>query len=1150
MIEFIDKDSLSIEEINLYLLDSTKTIKQRLCSKLNIDFTVNNEYIQFLNDIDFLKQSQTIYYLNFYQKIIDSAKQNKMFAVKHLSFDDYFIPFLLNNKTLISSIESMISNKHYDLSFYFNQYYSNIQDFIDKNEYADKIKKIVGTHTSLSSFQKRIAFLITETTNKLNLFMKKELVQTNYIKSFEETEGESFTDFVIEANSISIHFKIDKSILELFNDILVNETYSFVKCKGFYKFFKHQKPNLEWLNEKDELDEKIHVFYNNKIMFITEIEPETFTVEFITTVPTESSLSELKLIFNEIFTFRINDFFNIQSTEIKGDFTFPSFRFNKYVMSDLISINEIFRNLFTLNEDKVPQSQKSTFHVYFKKNQIKLTSYFSYVLSNEVPVFNVKVRSSKFDFIQPYQLILSKLLVKEYKTKFDSIVKVYQKYQSIIPSFEEKFTFTDGRLVSMKEKADVFPAKYRSKVQKYPNIYSNDDETLENIRKNKTFEVMKFPTYPMNLVDDSVRYVCDRSKGYTVPGVNINTFENKDKYPYLPQCFQKEQILKKKDPVFNQRFRYYNIEGKDDVFVPEVEVFETLPVKEDKQQKIKLSGFMSKNIYGYLPEKIREIFIIADSKIDDYDWYRLGVTDNNNINSFIISVLTALQHDDLTSFNIDDIRTEILADLAVLAKQENFDKSLIDITTDIVDNNSYLNPRLYIHLLEHRYKCNIILFDKNNFILPRSINGYYQNKNDYNYIFIYEHNDETQYCCEVIGRYKLKEKTFQSLFDAKKSICQTIMNLYFNLYDIETQIFPKFETKSQIIDASGKCRGINVDFNDTMATLFFQENVFQPIDAPIGDIFEIEEEKIDLLKTTFALSNVVVKEGFLNANIIIDGRKILVFFKIKSGNQISLSSFNLYNKLSRYISQYFIWYYSTFLHQYTDIKNIYHEPFKNLDIILSMIDINVHKDNFIKQCISIVPTHQYTLIPNKFSLENSGIIINNKLVIKSNDTLRKLFYVLKMFIQRHLISFLSFFQKKTIDNYYIDVIDFDQKPLQIICKGYDYTLQWIQDFFDNTLFSANFVFNILRDDKTCFLYQNLAYFNGKMFTVYRSSSLNNAISISLNAKNIFNDEPLDYILSTFKNNKLLSSYYVNHDQPNSYNIHIVTQNSLFFSFLT
>ena len=68
MIEFIDKDIPdNIIQIKLYLLDSTRTIKQRLCAKLNINFNANNEYIQFESNIDFLEKSQSIYFVNYFQ---------------------------------------------------------------------------------------------------------------------------------------------------------------------------------------------------------------------------------------------------------------------------------------------------------------------------------------------------------------------------------------------------------------------------------------------------------------------------------------------------------------------------------------------------------------------------------------------------------------------------------------------------------------------------------------------------------------------------------------------------------------------------------------------------------------------------------------------------------------------------------------------------------------------------------------------------------------------------------------------------------------------------------------------------------------------------------------------------------------------------
>jgi hypothetical protein len=352
----------------------------------------------------------------------------------------------------------------------------------------------------------------------------------------------------------------------------------------------------------------------------------------------------------------------------------------------------------------------------------------------------------------------------------------------------------------------------------------------------------------------------------------------------------------------------------------------------------------------------------------------------------------------------------------------------------------------------------------------------------------------------------------------------------------------------QIIDVSGKCRGFNFKVKDDIVSMFFDKSLYQPCNILLGSIYEVKKDKIDTLSSFFNLFDISIENSFLFSKIVIDGKPNPVYFKIKTTNDINLTSFNFYNKLSRYITQYFIWLYSRFLQEFTELQKL--DSYKDYDAILATIDINLHKNDFIKQYIVIIPSFNYDIIPNKFSIEDSGIMSGSKLVVKSRETLRKLFYVLKMYIERHFTTFLSFHNKKTLDNYFVDIIDFDEKPSQFICKGYNYTLQWIQDFFDNSIISANFVFNTLKNDKTFFYYQNDNYFNGKNYTVYKCFSLNDALTTSLNAKNVFIDVEIDYILSTFKNNILISTYYVDHKNPNTHGIHIAFQDAMFFSFLT
>ena len=83
-----------------------------------------------------------------------------------------------------------------------------------------------------------------------------------------------------------------------------------------------------------------------------------------------------------------------------------------------------------------------------------------------------------------------------------------------------------------------------------------------------------------------------------------------------------------------------------------------------------------------------------------------------------------------------------------VGRQEMYDSNVEQIRNGISQTDSYLDPHLYASILEHAYKCNIIVFkrigNETRLTLPRHKYAYYKNitTND-PFIFIYEHQGRT-----------------------------------------------------------------------------------------------------------------------------------------------------------------------------------------------------------------------------------------------------------------------------------------------------------------------------------------------------------------------------------------------------------------------
>ena len=69
---------------------------------------------------------------------------------------------------------------------------------------------------------------------------------------------------------------------------------------------------------------------------------------------------------------------------------------------------------------------------------------------------------------------------------------------------------------------------------------------------------------------------------------------------------------------------------------------------------------------------------------------------------------------------------------------------------------------------------------------------------------------------------------------------------------------------------------------------------------------------------------------------------------------------------------------------------------------------------------------------------------DNKLVLKNEDTINRLKYLLKLEIVRDYDKILSYYSRQSIENYYQDISDFDTFSFQIIIYGDDAITKFIQ----------------------------------------------------------------------------------------------------------
>ena len=62
-----------------------------------------------------------------------------------------------------------------------------------------------------------------------------------------------------------------------------------------------------------------------------------------------------------------------------------------------------------------------------------------------------------------------------------------------------------------------------------------------------------------------------------------------------------------------------------------------------------------------------------------------------------------------------------------------------------------------------------------------------------------------------------------------------------------------------------------------------------------------------------------------------------------------------------------------------------------------------------------------TQVNNEFNIQNNGIMVDNKLIIKSTKTLKKMNFLLNLMIEKYTDKLLNYYKLKYIENFYTEI---------------------------------------------------------------------------------------------------------------------------------
>jgi hypothetical protein len=743
------------------------------------------------------------------------------------------------------------------------------------------------------------------------------------------------------------------------------------------------------------------------------------------------------------------------------------------------------------------------------------------------------------------------------------------------------------------------------------NMYKHSIENNQDILIFPSKELKGFQ--PRRYICDSER---NRQNKHIYPGLKENKFFKKgnDIFKYLPCCFpvsQRKKLLeaKKEDPVIAN---FYLFEGDDVSADNQLMIIEEAEEKKEdenndtefvknknaeaikselskhQQDKIKTNKFVKEFCSGMLPPKLNILFENLQTN-EGYAFYRFGV--KKSANSFIdciqtIKSLSPTNEDNKFWLYTEDLR-RMFSRYSSLSKQENYDKTIRDIKKEIKDVKSYFNPLQYVRILEEYYKYNIFLFIRNDdsteyMSLPHHKDGYYKTNKKHKCVFIYIHggseSDITDYPqCEIIALSNNKKTNdVQCEFDYESEIAQKIIYIYNRLDNInyldenDDDNLNKLNPVSQYVDEFGKTRVLNFKQNDDKTISLFLKKPISPRDLPIDNNFYLiddnnavndvisylnlqnlsqkiikkdDKSKMTELNGKFgSLDTMVYFRNYTIPNVKIKDEKFSLTIGFNDENYLGL--FKLNKKIASYISEYFIWFYSNYIYEQQELNPLLNVEVVDQDLLNNFIDAKILIDDAFSY-------YDFELI-NRFSLRTSEFVKDGKLVLNSEEMLKRLIYNLRIEINRNFHTVMNYRNHTFLQNFYSDTDDFEQYANQIILKDEKFTLEWIFSKQNSDDVQKYVIYDSIYPSLIQpYFFKNDLVDNSQTYLAQNTNSFKNAMKIAVdwiekkyNVGYYVEEEDGDsrnynFNLFSYVNSDEIKKYIVNTNHPNNYKISII-----------
>jgi hypothetical protein len=987
------------------------TESELISTKTEITFEVDYDIYELFNN---LKMSWDIPFatINDYYKIKDNFIPSKQWTYSRERFTDNFT----RNVTDILYLK-VLNIKNLDIvhSEIDPELYTTVSIYFEKPRDENRIKRIAD----LEKLETKL--------NEENEDLNKE------IKAEKKKKKEANKLLIIELEE-----KINENIKKL-NNLLLSQN-----------------------DEPISNISKVHMFFDMNINF---------------------NLTKEEMIKRIFYTFPIPVInYTEHEIQVKAEFLIPDFYLDKYLFLDVLTNNKKFYHKLFLDEsngftkNELVGNTRGGVFIHYDKISISLTEQIV-----EKPNLNLIKKGMKVDSnylkvkvtrAQNLKVVdnFKKIFAKYITLYNDEKEKIKQKYKKYLANFDDFLEKVNQNILLKRKKStrekimlkdydpELFKSDYSREcpLNRHPRIVEKE-EFDELVEDNKYPIVFPKDKFDQNHEYKQFYYSCDHHPDFPYIGVKENKkMSNKSLYPLIPCCY-KEDVRGGGPRRKKSLWKIYYEEGKK---FSDFSGYQKDLENEQNEKHIYTSNkILNPKRLGILNKDVQSFFSSID---DENSYYRKGMNRTNN--SFLECLLIATEptnenaplNEKLIYFA--EKRKELAK--MITNNSEAFQNMIMisqnpeGISEYILDKNKYLDPKIFVSLLEKMYNIQIFIFSENNenpngyLASPYYINEYLHNKYkpETPIVIIYEHQpkDNIEFPqCELI--IMLKENTARFLFPYNFRVSINIKKSFKLMYENELDKFlpiPNFNQKiiSVGIDYFGKTRFLQ--FKD----LAIYTNPIASLNLPLGYVYKPVEYNVAL--KFFNKEEIKPKYIYENDKVVcLEGIKGNVFFSIliipiKLKNQEEepkknflnsptkktslLEEYNNNLRIARYLIEYTLYFFSIDYYKYNP-KNI---------------NIN-YLEEFASRNFLIDSSFEYSKIPRIFNKDCKGLIKNKKIVVHSEKIMKKLVYNLRMRLRINYKETINYRDYKYIQLYYADVKDFTTIKNQVIIQGSEALNKWI-----------------------------------------------------------------------------------------------------------